>query len=77
MKVIKFEQFGETVELTVEQQEYLIMAEADIEPSMFGEEMKIEMAFDVYGLDNNLRIQDLTYNEERFIYEEIERRYVI
>jgi len=53
------------------------MAEADIEPSMFGEEMKIEMAFDVYGLDNNLRIQDLTYNEERFIYDEIERRYVI
>jgi len=76
MKVIKFEQHGETVELTIEQQEYLIMAEADIECSMFAEPMKIEMAYDIYGLDNQLIIQDLTYQEEQFIYDTIERRYV-
>lgn len=76
MKVIKFEQENETVELTIEQQEYLIMAEADVEKDMWSNQLKIEMAYDIYGLDNNLRIQDITHQEEQFIYEQINERYV-
>ncbi len=78
MKVIKFEQFGETVELTVEQQEYLIMAEADVEPrySMYRAPLNIQMAYDIYDLDNEMLIQDITHQEEEYIYEQINQRYV-
>lgn len=74
MKTIKFEQRGDEVELTIEQKEYLILAEADVAKS-WDQQIQIEMGFDIYGLDGNQRIQDLTAEENQFIYDEIERRY--
>ena len=66
---------GDEAAVIVENHDYVILYEADIEENMFTGNLQIEGAYDIVGLDGNTRIQDITYKEEMFIEQAIERKW--
>jgi len=60
--------------VVVENNDYVILYEADLYEDAFGD-LHIEGAYDIVGLDGNTRIQDTTWKEDGFIEDAIERKW--
>ena len=60
--------------VVVENNDYVILYEADLYEDAFGD-LHIESAYDIVGLDGNTRIQDTTWKEDGFIEDAINRKW--